>query len=580
MATVAIGSLRIDLALATAKFKEGAKKAAEISKRLSERIKKHSAAIKAAFKVAAVAAAAFAAGLALAVRGSLKEFDKLAKMSRSVGVPIEQLSALGHAAELSGASVDDLGKAFRNFARNAQSAARGPNDFSRSLDMLNVSWREADGQFRKADEVMMDVADRFAQMEDGAGKTALAMRIFGEERGPKLISFLNSGSEGLRAMSAEAAQLGLVISTKAAVQAERFNDNVDRLGKQVTGFSNSLTEKVTPALNLMIEKFLAWTSEGSRLRGMAENIAYVFNSIVSAGLQAADTIGAVWARMKLFADNVSGLFSESMAERQARIREVDAGILADQKETAAEIAQLWADVAATKAGALGAGAAGGDAGGGAGAGGLEEPPLVTSAKAETEALRLRNQQLAAGKSLMEQLRTPQEAMIAEQERINELMRVGAIDAETYGRAMRQATALSARNMDALASSVSSALGSIFGESKGVAIAQALINTYQGISKAIATYPPPISGIMAGIQAAAGFAQVAAIRRTTKSGGGSGGSSAGASAGAGAAAAPAQPQQMATINVHGERFGRDQVRGLIEQLNAAIGDGAQLNVRMA
>jgi hypothetical protein len=579
MATVAIGSLRIDLALATAKFKEGAKKAQEMSRKLADRIKRHSGTIKKAFKAAAAAAAAFAAGLALAVRGSLKEFDKLAKMSRSVGVPVAQLSALGHAAELSGASVDDLGKAFRNFARNAQSAARGPNDFSRSLDAIGVSWREADGQFRQADQVMMDVADRFAAMEDGAGKTALAMRIFGEERGPKLVSFLNAGSAGLAEMTAEAERLGLVIGTKAAQQAERFNDNMDRVGKQVTGFSNALTERVTPALNLMIEKFLEWTKEGSVLRGMAENIANVFNNIVAAGLQAASTISAVWARMKLFADNVSGIFSESMAERQARIREVDAGILADQKETAAEIASLWSEVAATKAGALGAGAAGGDAGGGAGGAGLEEPPLVISSKAETEALRLRNQAIAEGKFLMESLRTPQEAMIAEQERINELMRVGAIDARTYGRAMAQASAFSARNMESLAGTVSSALGSIFGESKGVAIAQALINTYQGISKAIATYPPPMSGIMAAVQAAAGFAQVAAIRRTTKSGGGSGGS-AGASAGAGAAAAPAQPQQMATINLHGERFGRDQVRGLIEQLNAAIGDGAQLNVRMA
>jgi hypothetical protein len=86
--------------------------------------------------------------------------------------------------------------------------------------------------------------------------------------------------------------------------------------------------------------------------------------------------------------------------------------------------------------------------------------------------------------------------------------------------------------------------------------------------------------MAAIQAAAGFAQVANIRRTTKSGGGGSGSSAGASAGAGAAAVPAQPQQTATINVHGQTFGRDQMRGLIDGLNDAIGDGAQLNVRMA
>jgi hypothetical protein len=91
--------------------------------------------------------------------------------------------------------------------------------------------------------------------------------------------------------------------------------------------------------------------------------------------------------------------------------------------------------------------------------------------------------------------------------------------------------------------------------------------------------------MAAIQAAAGFAQVANIRRTTKSGGGGSGSSAGASAGAGAAAAPAQAaapvqQQAVNVTLNGSNFGREQVFGLIDSINDAMSDGKQLIISAA
>ena len=47
--------------------------------------------------------------------------------------------------------------------------------------------------------------------------------------------------------------------------------------------------------------------------------------------------------------------------------------------------------------------------------------------------------------------------------------------------------------------------------KAAAIVQAIINTYQGATKALATYPPPFNFIAAAATVAAGFAQVAAIR---------------------------------------------------------------------
>ena len=89
---------------------------------------------------------------------------------------------------------------------------------------------------------------------------------------------------------------------------------------------------------------------------------------------------------------------------------------------------------------------------------------------------------------------------------------------------------------AAAASIIGSLQSIFGENKAAAAAEAVINTYEGVSLALATYPWPYSGVVAALVAAQGFATVRKILSTSigssGSGGGSGGGGGGASVAAG------------------------------------------------
>lgn len=187
---------------------------------------------------------------------------------------------------------------------------------------------------------------------------------------------------------------------------------------------------------------------------------------------------------------------------------------------------------------------------------------------EAESARNKNSAYREALQIFNETLTPMEKIIFQQMKLHALWTTGKLDAVSYGRAMAQASEFSAKNMDALASSVSSNLSTIFGDSKAVAIATALINTYQGITKALATYPPPISTAMAAIQAAAGFAQVAKIRSQTSKGGGSGGGGGGGGEAAAAAAVPATGVTN-TLTVQGisptQMFSGDAMRGLAEQL---------------
>lgn len=122
---------------------------------------------------------------------------------------------------------------------------------------------------------------------------------------------------------------------------------------------------------------------------------------------------------------------------------------------------------------------------------------------------------------------------------------------------------------------------MFEINKAVGIANAIVSAYEGISKTLAAYPYPYNIAMAAAHGVAAFAQVNAIR-SQQFGGGGGGS---APALAGSTPAPAvtpvgggaQAGQVVNISLQGETFGREQVRGLISQINDAVADGAVLRI---
>lgn len=141
-----------------------------------------------------------------------------------------------------------------------------------------------------------------------------------------------------------------------------------------------------------------------------------------------------------------------------------------------------------------------------------------------------------------------------------------------------------RANEAMLSSTSHFLDTMFQNNKTAASASALINTYQGITKALASYPPPMSYAMAAMQAAMGMAQVRAIQSTSKSSTGGGASGIGAGGGAGAAAAPAAaaaPSQDRALTVRmssvGELMGRRGLRELLENIADAQRDGYRVVV---
>ncbi|AKG94526.1 tail tape measure-like protein [Paracoccus phage Shpa] len=242
-----IGALRVNLGLDSAQFTRGIKQAQSQLQQFGKRMAVVGAAISAA-----------GAGIAMAVRSQLNAADQMSKDAQKIGIPVDELSRLRHAADMSGVSVGSLESSVRNLSRRMASS---PQAFQR----LGIAVRNANGEMRPTSEVMAEVADRLTEMPDGAEKTALAMELLGRS-GADLIPMLNGGADALRGMMQEADDLGIVITPEMGRNAEQFNDNISRLTKQFSGLWTMISANLAPVLVRLSDMMV---SLASRFRGLS-----------------------------------------------------------------------------------------------------------------------------------------------------------------------------------------------------------------------------------------------------------------------------------------------------------------------
>lgn len=211
------------------------------------------------------------AGVVAFLKSGIDAADELNKLSQKVGVSVESLSAFQYAAQLSDVSAEQLSGGLAKLARTAEDASAGGNEAARAFQKLGVQVNNSDGSLRGTEELLLDIAEQFSKLEDGSGKTALAMQIFGRA-GAELIPLLNQGRAGFEALRQEAEKLGVIIDRDTARAAEEFNDNLTRMGKQADALKIALAGGLLEPLGKIAEAMTKASREGGILQGIIAGI--------------------------------------------------------------------------------------------------------------------------------------------------------------------------------------------------------------------------------------------------------------------------------------------------------------------
>lgn len=215
--------------------------------------------------------AATIGGLVAFVKSTANTADELGKLAQKIGIGVTDLSKLTYAAKLADVEQETLSAGIRILSKSISEAAQGSKEYADTFRILGIELKKNDGTIRSTNDVLLDLADTFESMPDGATKTALAMKLFGRS-GSELIPLLNEGAKGLRAMGKEAENMGLVIDQKAAEQAERLNDSLTRLQGASTGLWRSMALAVIPGLAAVAESMAKAAAEGKGLIGVLKAI--------------------------------------------------------------------------------------------------------------------------------------------------------------------------------------------------------------------------------------------------------------------------------------------------------------------
>ena len=181
------------------------------------------------------------------VKGAIDSADSFGKLSDQTGIAANSLQAYVNAGKLAGIGQETIDKGLRRLAQSMREADQGVATYSDSFNALGLSVRDSEGNLKSSETVLGEIADRFADLPDGATKAAISMEIFGRS-GASLINLLNGGSAALE-------EFNYAVSDEFAQNAEFFNDQIAVLAIRFDGFRKQLADALLPTLNNLIGVF-------------------------------------------------------------------------------------------------------------------------------------------------------------------------------------------------------------------------------------------------------------------------------------------------------------------------------------
>jgi hypothetical protein len=184
------------------------------------------------------------AGLTALVKSVADTADEMRDLSQITGVSTEALSGLGLAAEKSGSSLEGVAGSFKFMQKAIADATDSSTEANKALVALGVSAEELrtlspEAQFETLAKAIM-------QVEDPARRMQLGIQVFGKSFAELIPVMKTVAEEGIEPLTQRARDLGIVIESQTAEQADQFNDALTELAAVGKGLAIQLGSALLP----------------------------------------------------------------------------------------------------------------------------------------------------------------------------------------------------------------------------------------------------------------------------------------------------------------------------------------------
>ena len=264
-----MGQLVVNLEANIAKFTSDMGRASQATEQAMSRINGAVDTVKNGLATLGIGASI--GGFAMIVKGAVDAADNLRDMSQKTGIAVEELNGLGFASGQAGGSLEAMASAAGKLNKSITESAGGNGEAAEAFKALGISVKDAEGNLKKADVVMAEVADQFARYQDGPEKAAIALRLFGKA-GADMIPLLNDGGDALRE-NVEYAQRYSHATSELSDMADNFNDTMGKLVIQQRGFINQVSAEMLPVMQSVANAFLEASEKANGLHSWSGKTA-------------------------------------------------------------------------------------------------------------------------------------------------------------------------------------------------------------------------------------------------------------------------------------------------------------------
>ena len=499
----------------------------------------------------ALAGLAGAAGFGAVIKSSLDAQDKIGKLSTRLGASTEALSQYKFVAEQTGVSFETLTMGWQRMTRRVAEAANGTGEAKDAIKELGLE-ASALNQLRP-EQQFERLSAALREVKNPADQVRLAMKLFDSE-GVSLLQTIKQTAAETDNLKARADELGLTLSKDQTDAAARANDAMSELKQSFNGMTIELTDGLAPAITDIVKL----------LTDAIPKVAEFGEAITDSVGEAIASVYLWWNKSEI--NPREGLVGALNEARQA------AAAMNEELTKSPEVIKQASDVM------------------------VNTDIVATLDKGELKALQDFGFEDAKTRQNLLDTRFQQNVQAQEREfaalyefedRKTQLVRQGATERLKFSTwSAKKQTQHVVGEAVRLTAGVAHESRTLFELNKTAGIANAIINTHEGVTKSLSQYPWPLAGAMAALHLAAGMAQVNAIRSSSYRGGGGGGGT----TTAGAATVPqtppsdfaAAPQATAAapqiqVFIEGSAIGNEQVREvIIDAVETAI-DNDQLRV---
>jgi hypothetical protein len=181
-------------------------------------------------------------GLSLAaikdmVGGFIDAAESLHDLSIQTGVSVESLSALQAIGRTTGTSAETIGNAMNKLAKGMAVSNEESKGVGAAIKALGLDFETF--KRLKPDDQMVALAGAMNKFEDGSGKSAVAMTLFGKE-GAKLLPFMTD--------LANAGELVSTTTREQADMADKYNDALEASRMRTDAMKRELSLGLLPSL--------------------------------------------------------------------------------------------------------------------------------------------------------------------------------------------------------------------------------------------------------------------------------------------------------------------------------------------